>query len=96
MGDLIVTCTSQRSRNRFVGEQLGAGKSIEEIIAAMDQVAEGVRATSVVMKFAAQYGLNMPIAREVDGVINHGATVEQAYRGLMAEPAGHEVECAGF
>ena len=96
MGDLIVTCTSQRSRNRFVGEQLGAGKSIEEIIAAMDQVAEGVRATSVVMKFAAQYGLNMPIAREVDGVINHGATVEQAYRGLMAEPAGHEVECTGF
>jgi glycerol-3-phosphate dehydrogenase (NAD(P)+) len=96
MGDLIVTCTSQRSRNRYVGEQLGSGKPIDEIIASMNQVAEGVRASSVIMKFAAQYGINMPIAREVDGVINHGSTVEQAYRGLMAEPAGHEVEGAGF
>lgn len=96
MGDLIVTCTSQRSRNRFVGEQLGAGKSIDEIIASMNQVAEGVRAASVIMEFAAQYGLNMPIAREVDGVINHGSTVEQAYRGLSAEAPGHEVDGAGF
>lgn len=96
MGDLIVTCTSQRSRNRHVGEQLGAGKHIDEIIASMNQVAEGVRAASVIMEFAGQYGLNMPIAREVDGVINHGSTVEQAYRGLAAEAPGHEVEGTGF
>ena len=44
MGDLIVTCTSQRSRNRHVGEELGSGKTIEEIIASMNQVAEGVKA----------------------------------------------------
>lgn len=43
LGDLIVTCTSQRSRNRHVGEQLGAGKPIDEIIASMNQVAEGSR-----------------------------------------------------
>ncbi len=85
MGDLIVTCTSQRSRNRHVGEQLGSGKTIEEIIAAMNQVAEGVKAASVIMEFAEKYGLNLPIAREVDGVINHGRTVEDAYRGLMKE-----------
>ncbi|HET9874790.1 MAG TPA: NAD(P)H-dependent glycerol-3-phosphate dehydrogenase [Mycobacterium sp.] len=96
MGDLIVTCTSQRSRNRYVGEQLGAGKPINEIIASMNQVAEGVRAASVIMEFAGQYGLNMPIAREVDAVINHGSTVEQAYKGLSAEPAGHEVHGSGF
>ena len=72
MGDLIVTCTSQRSRNRHVGEQLGAGKPIDEIISSMNQVAEGVKAASVIMEFADKYGLNMPIAREVDGVINHG------------------------
>ena len=47
MGDLIVTCTSQRSRNRHVGEQLGSGKPIDEIIASMNQVAEGVKAASV-------------------------------------------------
>ncbi len=72
MGDLIVTCTSQRSRNRHVGEQLGAGKPIDEIIASMNQVAEGVKAASVIMEFADKYGINMPIAREVDAVINHG------------------------
>lgn len=96
MGDLIVTCTSQRSRNRHVGEQLGTGKTIEEIIAAMNQVAEGVKAASVIMEFAAKYGLNMPIAREVDAVINHGATVEDAYRGLGAEQPGHEIHGVGF
>jgi glycerol-3-phosphate dehydrogenase (NAD(P)+) len=96
MGDLIVTCTSQRSRNRHVGEQLGAGKPIDEIIASMNQVAEGVKAVSVVMEFADSYGVAMPIAREVDGVINHGATPEDAYRGLAAETPGHEVHGAGF
>ena len=96
MGDLIVTCTSQRSRNRHVGEQLGAGKPINEIIASMNQVAEGVKAASVIMEFAERYGLPMPIAREVDGVINRGATPEGAYRGLAAEKPGHEVHGAGF
>ena len=96
MGDLIVTCTSQRSRNRHVGEQLGSGKSIDEIIASMNQVAEGVKAASVIMEFAEKYGIAMPIAREVDGVVNHGSTVEQAYRGLAAEKPGHEVHGSGF
>src|SRR6201986_4643835 len=96
LGDLIVTCTSQRSRNRHVGEQLGAGKSVDEIIASMNQVAEGVKASSVIMEFANEYGLNMPIAREVEGVINHGSTVVDAYRGLAAEKPGHEVHGSGF
>ncbi len=96
MGDLIVTCTSQRSRNRHVGEQLGAGKSVEEITAAMNQVAEGVKAASVIMEFAEKFGISMPIAREVDRVVNHGSTVEDAYRGLSAEKPGHEVHGSGF
>ncbi|MFV0496388.1 NAD(P)H-dependent glycerol-3-phosphate dehydrogenase [Mycobacterium sp.] len=96
LGDLIVTCTSKRSRNRHVGEQLGAGKTIDEIIASMNQVAEGVKAASVIMEFANEFGLNMPIAREVDAVVNHGSTVEQAYSGLAAETPGHEVHGTGF
>jgi glycerol-3-phosphate dehydrogenase (NAD(P)+) len=96
MGDLIVTCTSQRSRNRHVGEQLGAGKPIDEIIASTNQVAEGVKAASVVMEFADKYAINMTLAREVDGVINHGSTAEDAYRGLAAEKPGHEVHGSGF
>jgi glycerol-3-phosphate dehydrogenase (NAD(P)+) len=96
MGDLVVTCTSQHSRNRHVGEQLGAGKPIDEIVASMNQVAEGVKAASVIMEFAEKYGLSMPIAREVDGVINHGSTAEDAYRDLAAEKPGHEIHGAGF
>ena len=96
MGDLIVTCTSQRSRNRHVGEQLGAGKSVSEITEAMNQVAEGVKAASVIMEFAEKFGISMPIAREVDRVVNHGSTVEDAYRGLVAEKPGHEVHGSGF
>jgi glycerol-3-phosphate dehydrogenase (NAD(P)+) len=96
MGDLIVTCTSQRSRNRHVGEQLGQGKTVDEIIASMNQVAEGVKAASVIMEFADTHGLSMPIAREVDRVINHGCTVADAYSGLMLEKPGHEVHGAGF
>ena len=96
LGDLIVTCTSARSRNRHVGEQIGAGKPIDEILASMDQVAEGVKAASVIMELAERYGVHMPIAREVDGVINHGRTVDDAYKGLAAETPGHEIHGAGF
>ncbi|AKC40276.1 MULTISPECIES: NAD(P)H-dependent glycerol-3-phosphate dehydrogenase [Mycobacteroides] len=96
LGDLIVTCTSASSRNRHVGEEIGKGKTIDEIIESMNQVAEGVKASSVVMTLADEYGIQMPIAREVDGVINHGSTVEQAYRGLMAATPGHEVHGTGF
>ena len=96
LGDLIVTCTSQRSRNRYVGEQLAAGRSIGDIVGSMEQVAEGVKAASVIMQFGSDHGINMPIAREVDAVINRGSTMEQAYRGLAAEVPGHEVHGSGF
>ena len=85
MGDLIVTCTSQRSRNRHVGEQLGAGKPIDEIIASMNQVAEGVKAASVIMEFAEKYGLVH--ADRARGRRRHQSrrNPEDAYRGLAAE-----------
>lgn len=88
LGDLIVTCTSSSSRNRHVGEEIGKGKTIDEIITSMNQVAEGVKASSVVMTLADEYGIQMPIAREVDGVINQGSTVEQAYRGSWPRRPG--------
>ena len=91
MGDLIVTCTSPASRNRRVGEALGKGKSIDEVMAGMSQVAEGVKAVSVVMKLASQTGIHMPIAGEVDGVVNRAATAQDAYRGLLKAAPGHEV-----
>ena len=74
-------------------------KPIDEIIASMNQVAEGVKASSVIMEFADKYGRQMPIAREVDGVINHGSTVEDAYRGpsgRKARPRGTRLGLLGL
>jgi glycerol-3-phosphate dehydrogenase (NAD(P)+) len=83
MGDLIATCISRQSRNRYVGEQLGKGRPLADIVAEMDQVAEGVRTTRVVMHLARQYGVDMPICAEMDGVVNGGGDPTEAYRGLL-------------
>ena len=91
MGDLIVTCISPHSRNRHVGFELGRGRPLEEILGAMNQVAEGVKTTASVMKLAAERGIEIPIARDVDAVLNHGQPVEETYRGLLRVTPGHEV-----
>jgi glycerol-3-phosphate dehydrogenase (NAD(P)+) len=91
MGDLIVTCISPHSRNRHVGFELGRGRPLEEILAGMNQVAEGVKTAASVTKLAAERGIEIPIARDVDAVLNHGQPVEETYRGLLRVPPGHEV-----
>jgi glycerol-3-phosphate dehydrogenase (NAD(P)+) len=92
MGDLIATCTSRLSRNRHVGEELGRGRATREIIAEMHMVAEGVRTCRVVMELADRYAVEMPIAREVYGVVYQGRTPMQAYRGLVRRRPGTEGE----
>ena len=96
MGDLVVTCTSPHSRNRHVGEQLGRGLPIGEVLAGMKQVAEGVKAAPAVMTLAARAGVELPIAREVDAVVAGRSTPEQAYRGLINVAPGHEVHGEGW
>ncbi len=91
MGDLIVTCTSPRSRNRHVGIELGRGRDLKSVLASMNQVAEGVTTTGVIMKLAADLGVDLPIATEVDAVLNHGRPVADAYRGLLRRTPGHEI-----
>ena len=88
MGDLIATCMSTQSRNRHVGEQLGRGRTIDEVIADMNMVAEGVKTSRVVMELAAEYGVEMPICAEVHAVCHEGATAQDAYRGLIRGQAG--------
>lgn len=83
MGDLVATCISRQSRNRYVGEQLGKGRSLEDIATEMNQVAEGVKSTRVVMALARQYGVDMPICAEMDAVVNSGRSAQEAYRGLL-------------
>jgi len=91
MGDLIATCVSPQSRNRHVGEQLGRGRTIEEVIAEMDMVAEGVKAASVVMELAREHGLDLPICSEVEAVCHRGRPATEAYRGLLRRGAGAEL-----
>jgi glycerol-3-phosphate dehydrogenase (NAD(P)+) len=94
LGDLIATCTSPLSRNRRVGEELARGKSLEQVTAEMNQVAEGVKSARTVMQLADEHGVEMPIAAEVDAVINEGRHPVEAYRGLrrvVAESEQHAV-----
>lgn len=92
MGDLIATCTSRQSRNRFVGEELGKGRTVDEIIASMNQVAEGVKTARVVMELGDKYGVELPIAAEVYRVLYEGQSPMQAYRGLTRVKPGAEDE----
>jgi len=88
MGDLIATCMSQHSRNRFVGEELGRGRTIDEVIESMNMVAEGVKTSRVAMELAEEFAVEMPIASEVYQVCHESLTAQDAYRGLMRRQAG--------
>ncbi len=92
MGDLVATCISSLSRNRHVGFQLGQGKTLTEIIEAMNMVAEGVKTVEVVMELANEYNVEMPITTEVYNVIHEGNTVKDAFRGLLRKASGSEAD----
>ncbi len=92
IGDLIATCASRQSRNRFVGEELGRGRTIGEITADMDQVAEGIKTSRVVMELGAKYDIDLPISREVYGVLYEGRKATDAYSGLTRHVPGAEHE----
>jgi glycerol-3-phosphate dehydrogenase (NAD(P)+) len=92
MGDLVATCTSTHSRNRFVGEQLGKGLSLDAIIKQMHMVAEGVKSVGAVIALAEAHAVDMPIAREVYRVVHEGGTPRQAFRGLLRRESGAESE----
>ena len=92
MGDMIATCTSPQSRNRHVGIQLGKGRHMQDIISEMVMVAEGAKSAPAVMALAEQYGVEMPIARDVYRVLKGDASASRAFRGLLRVEAGAESE----
>lgn len=92
MGDLVATCISPLSRNRFVGMQLGKGMSLETIINEMSMVAEGVKTTQVVMNLAKEYDIEMPICHEVYKVLYEGYTIRDAFKGLLQQESGSEAD----
>lgn len=90
MGDMLATCTSPLSRNRYVGLELGRGRPINEIMAEMKMVAEGVKSAPTVVELARQHGVTMPIAEDVFGVTTGQKTALEAFRGLIRLKAGSE------
>jgi len=84
IGDLMVTCMSKHSRNRGVGERLGKGETLEEIMASMKMVAEGVWNCQAAKELADELGIPVPITEQVNAVVHEGKDPRQAVLDLMA------------
>jgi glycerol-3-phosphate dehydrogenase (NAD(P)+) len=83
MGDLVATCTSPQSRNRYVGQQLGRGRSLDEIVAEMRMVAEGVKTSKAVVDLATRVKVELPIAEEIAAALYDGKKVTDIVVDLM-------------
>jgi glycerol-3-phosphate dehydrogenase (NAD(P)+) len=86
IGDLIVTCTSKYSRNRRVGKELGKGRRIDDVIAEMNMVAEGVKTSKPLLALGREVDAWMPITEGVVSVIYEGATPDEMVASLLSRP----------
>lgn len=91
MGDLIVTCTSSHSRNRYVGYNIGRGKTLEEITSGMNMVAEGVKTARSVHQWSKKNGVDMPITEAVYKVLFKNMNPRDAVQELMTREAKDEI-----
>ena len=91
MGDLVATCISRQSRNRYVGEELGKGRTIDEITTEMNMVAEGVKTSRAVVDLAARHGVEMPIAEQVVAVVYEGKPAAEVIPSLMRRQSRPEL-----
>jgi glycerol-3-phosphate dehydrogenase (NAD(P)+) len=92
MGDLIATCISPLSRNRHVGEELGKGRSLAEIVAETKMVAEGVKTSRAVVRVGEKLDVDVPIAEHVCKVLYDGMSPQDMLRSLMEREARPELE----
>ncbi len=92
MGDLVLTCTGDLSRNRTVGLQLGRGKKLAEIVDGMHQVAEGIRTTYATCTLGERHGLEMPIARTVRAVLDGELSIRDVVGHIMRRQLRNEAE----
>jgi len=83
LGDLVLTCTDDQSRNRRFGMALGSGRSVSDATSGIDQVVEGVPAARAVHEVASQRGVDMPICGEVYRILHEGSPVRAAVQALM-------------
>jgi glycerol-3-phosphate dehydrogenase (NAD(P)+) len=92
MGDLVATCTSDKSRNRRVGVELGRGRTLDEIVAETNMVAEGVKSTAAVLAIAREQEVDMPIAAMVGAVLYDDARPVDLVPSLMLREAKAELD----
>ena len=91
VGDLVLTCTGSLSRNRTVGQALGEGRKLPEILASLGgKVAEGVRTTRAALGLARRHGIEMPITEQMELILNEGKDPREAIKDLMLRPGKHE------
>jgi glycerol-3-phosphate dehydrogenase (NAD(P)+) len=90
LGDLVATCASPLSRNRYVGQELARGRPLQEITASMMGIAEGVTTTVAALKLAGEFKVEMPIAQQVCRVLYEGLDVRQGIAELMGRELKHE------
>ena len=83
LGDLVLTCTGELSRNRYVGIELGKGKSLDEILDSMNMVAEGIKTTRSVYDLVNKLGADMPILEQVYEVLYRGKDCTTAVKDLL-------------
>jgi glycerol-3-phosphate dehydrogenase (NAD(P)+) len=83
LGDLVLTCTGELSRNRKVGIELAEGKGIREIVGSRRMIAEGVKTTAATVELASRYSVEMPIAQQMHSMLNLGRSPKEAVRELM-------------
>ena len=94
LGDLVLTCTGDLSRNRTVGLRLGRGETLKAILDGMDQVAEGVRTTRSVRDLAARNGIEMPIVEQVHEMLYHAKSPQVVVEELMTRESKPEFQTA--
>jgi glycerol-3-phosphate dehydrogenase (NAD(P)+) len=90
LGDVVATCTSRHSRNRWAGEQIGRGRLPAEVVASTPQVIEGIPAARAAVELGVRHGVDLPVCIQVDQVLNHGASVRDITSRLMAREAKRE------
>ena len=92
LGDLVVTCTGDLSRNRHVGIELGKGRKLSQILSDMHMVAEGVRTTGAALALGARHGIELPIAAQMSAVLEERSSPLEAVETLMGRRQRAEVE----
>lgn len=92
LGDLVLTCTGDLSRNRRVGIELGRGRSLDDVLSGLHMIAEGVRTTGAALELGAKHGIELPITAHMAAVLDGRSSPRDAVESLMGRPQRAELE----